>query len=347
MPAKKHRKTYVPFSPTKKRVAQHLYQSGSTLKEIAEELDVSVSSTSRNLRTLGTSTDYYAQSSRAGRPRALSRQKRTAIKLAIKSGQYPDATAAQRAMAPDVSAETVHRALTEMGLPGRRRRKVAVLNKKHAAGRILWAKEHAKWSEADWLRAFFSDECRLNKEGSDGLQWCRRAEGEAFEAQNVDPQTAYGGGGLMVFGIITPKGVGRLHRVFGTVNAVNYINILSDTLLPSFDDAEMDCTTAIFQQDGARAHTAKITQSWFASHNITTLPWPSHSPDLNIIEHVWAYLKQQVRTKLPVAKSLDDLWEVTEQEWYAIPDSVIANLYASMTARVQAVIEADGWYTKY
>lgn len=147
MPAKKHRKTYVPFSPTKRRIAQHLYQSGSTIEEIAKELDVSVSSTSRNLQKLGNSTNYYAQSSRSSRPRALSRQKRTAIKLAVESGQYPDATAAQRVMAPDVSAETVRRALTEMGLPGRRHRKVAVLNKKHAAARLLWAIEHANWSE--------------------------------------------------------------------------------------------------------------------------------------------------------------------------------------------------------
>ncbi|GFW53218.1 l-Fucosyltransferase [Trichonephila clavipes] len=41
---------------------------------------------------------------------------------------------------------------------------------------------------------------------------------------------------------------------------------------------------AIFQQDNARSHTARVSQYFFRT--VTILPWPARSPDLSPIEHV-------------------------------------------------------------
>ncbi|GFW03562.1 transposable element Tcb2 transposase [Trichonephila clavipes] len=49
---------------------------------------------------------------------------------------------------------------------------------------------------------------------------------------------------------------------------------------------------AIFQQDNARPHTARVSQDCLRT--VTTLPWPARSPDLSPIEHIWDYLGWRV-----------------------------------------------------
>ncbi|GFS81752.1 transposable element Tc1 transposase [Trichonephila clavipes] len=58
---------------------------------------------------------------------------------------------------------------------------------------------------------------------------------------------------------------------------------------------------AIFQQDNARPHTARVAQDFL--RHFQTLPWPPRSPDLSPVEHVWDQLKQQ----MPSCHSMHDL----------------------------------------
>ena len=43
----------------------------------------------------------------------------------------------------------------------------------------------------------------------------------------------------------------------------------------------------------------------------------------------------------------DALWDALEKAWHLIDENILDDLVGSMQRRVQAVIEAERWYTKY
>jgi transposase len=52
-------------------------------------------------------------------------------------------------------------------------------------------------------------------------------------------------------------------------------------------------------------------------------PWPSKSPDLNPIEHLWDDLDRRLRSRQPAPQILQELQQALEQEWGRIPQDRI------------------------
>ena len=50
----------------------------------------------------------------------------------------------------------------------------------------------------------------------------------------------------------------------------------------------------IFQDDNDRPHRARIVTDSRAQEGIENLQWPSRSPDMNPIEHVWDRMGRNV-----------------------------------------------------
>ena len=73
--------------------------------------------------------------------------------------------------------------------------------------------------------------------------------------------------------------------------------------------------------------------------------WPAQSPNLNIIENLWSILKTRVRKR--IISNNTDLWEVIKEEFYALDNATIINLYSSIPARLNKVIKAKGYQIKY
>ncbi|GFS92276.1 transposable element Tcb1 transposase [Trichonephila clavipes] len=93
---------------------------------------------------------------------------------------------------------------------------------------------------------------------------------------------------------------------------------------------------AIFQQDNARPHTARMSQDYLRT--VTTLLWPTRSPDLFTIEHFWDYLGWRVGHPTCV----NELEASVQQIWNEMSQDIIQNLYASMPDRIASCIYAGG-----
>ena len=74
----------------------------------------------------------------------------------------------------------------------------------------------------DWKRVIWSDESKLNLFGSDGRIYCWKSSKEPLRPHHVKPTVKHGGGSIMVWGCMTPEGVGYLCRIDGGLNAELY-----------------------------------------------------------------------------------------------------------------------------
>ena len=71
-------------------------------------------------------------------------------------------------------------------------------------------------------------------------------------------------------------------------------DILAPVVLP-FIQAGNGVT--ILQQDNARPHTARAKTQFLTANNVNVMEWPSMSPDLSPIEHIWDELERRVRAR--------------------------------------------------
>ena len=98
--------------------------------------------------------------------------------------------------------------------------------------------------------------------------------------------------------------------------------ILANNLLPSVRALKMG-RCWVFQHDNEPKHTARATKEWLRKKHLKVLEWPSQSPDLKPIEHLWRELKVCIAQREP--RNLKDLEKVCMEEWAKIPAAVCAN----------------------
>ncbi|KFM70844.1 Transposable element Tcb1 transposase, partial [Stegodyphus mimosarum] len=213
----------------------------------------------------------------------------------------------------------------------------------HRRLRLQWANQHRDW-RADWQHVVFSDESRFNLWYHDGRIRVRRYAGERHLPECIIERHSGRTPGVMVWGAIAYHRRSQLLRIVGNLNSNRYIR---EVLQPEAVPFLQSLPGAVFQQDNARPHTARIVKSFFAAQQVQLLPWPVCSPDMSPIEHVWDVSGRRLaRDPRPVA-SADELWVRVQTIWNALPQSDIQTLFDSMPRRVAALIAARGGHTKY
>jgi transposase len=334
-------------SPTKRAMVVTLKREKKTNTQIAEKTGLSRSTIIRTYNEFKNRMDFYTQKPKSGRPCKMTEPDARVAARMLASTKARDAIDVQKKHFPQFSAQTIRRHLREKGLEAHVRRSFPLLTERHKKRRREWAAAHRDWEVEDWEFVHFSDESKYNLIGSDGRTWCWRRSNEAYDARFSKKIVKHGGGNVMVWGVITPEGVGRLHRVVGRMDAQQYIEILNRSYLGTLKDRGIKKKNVYFQQDNDPKHTSLAAKHWFSTKRIDVLPWPACSPDMNIIEHVWDHLDRLVRAREVLPRNPDELWAALEEEWYGISPAFIAKLYDSMPRRVEALRKAKGSHTRY
>lgn len=324
-----------------------LLDAGVSGRQIAQRLGVSTG-TVHNVRA---SSKVSAQKNQGGRPFKLTATDKRQLVRMVTSGQVDTAVQATRelrdAIPVDFGVDTVRRALREAGLKAMVKQKKPRLLPRHIRQRLAFAIKYQHWTVHDWRRGVFSDETKINRLGSDGCKWGWRKPGGMLTERDVQGTVKFGGGSLMMWGCMTARGVGYASRIDGRMDAALYTQILDDELLQSLEFYGLEVDDVFFQQDNDPKHTSRVAQEWFEEHGLEVLDWPSQSPDLNPIEHLWAHLKRQLNGYDAQPSSMHELWQRVEVEWDKIPVQVCVDLIDSMPRRIAAVLKAKGGYTKY
>ncbi len=103
----------------------------------------------------------------------------------------------------------------------------------------------------------------------------------------------------------------------------------------------------MLQHDNAWPHVARICAQFLEAENIPVLAWPTYSPDMSPIEHVWDALDRYIRQRVPVPANIQQLHTAIEEEWTNITQATIYNRINSMRRRCVALREENGGHAKY
>ena len=134
----------------------------------------------------------------------------------------------------------------------------------------------------------------------------------------------------MVWGGVPQHHWTELVVAAGNLNAVRY---REDILLPHvvpFLQAHLNMT---LQHDNATSHTAHSVRDFLQDNNVSILPWPLKSTDLNTIEHVWDLLDWSVRARAMPPRNVRELAGGLVEKWGNISQQELANLVQSTWRR--------------
>jgi transposase len=188
------------------------------------------------------------------------------------------------------------------------------------------AEEQKTWLDKTWVEilcrakesgalVLFGDECSFAQWGSLSYTWARRG-------QQPTVKTSGKRKGYKVFGFIEYFSGAFFYKAQSDkMTSESYQAFLLEVL-------DKTSQPLIIIQDGAKYHTSKAMQQFFArqSDRITVYQLPRYSPDFNPIEYLWRNVKKQA-THLRYFPEFEDLTKKVDEklQYFAnLPDAIKA-----------------------
>jgi transposase len=296
-------------------------------------------------------TGSFADKPHTGRKPLLDdRQKRVIVQILRKKEASNAETIRKEAKAKhgiDVSRDTIARALKSFGFVARIKEKKPGLSLKQKKERLAWAREHSTWTVEEWKNVIWSDETKFTLVNSEGKEYVWVNQTEGVGKAPVIETKKYGGGKVMMWGCMTWEGVGFSCKIDSTLDAELYSEILRGELMDTIKYYKLDLEKSILQQDNDPKHTSHRAQDTLDDLGLSVLSWPSQSPDLNPIEHLWNQVQRNIKEESRIFGTASELWDRIEEEMKEENKNLCRKLIATMPERVIDVIRAKGGYTRW
>lgn len=332
----------------KKKVIVDLMQSGISRRKISELLKIP-KSTVIDICKWFSETGSLENKPRSGRPPKIKPRDYRKLERIVKTNRrcsLSDITAKFNEERPEpVSRRTIQHNLHKNNYRRSVAKKKLVIKENNRKKRLSWCRGKRQWSVENWKRVIFSDESKIMIGHDERVRiWRKKDEGwrpDLVEKRNL--QAKYE---VMIWGCICWEGVGTMTPVEGNINAAKYQDILEENLWPVLA-RHFPQKGYFFQDDNAPVHRARSTQEYVARNRNNCLRWPAQSPDLNIIENVWLFIKRKLQSRCGAIKSKENLIEEIRRIWTQITPAYIKSLYGSIPNRIHHVIRLKGHLTKY
>ncbi|GFX83989.1 transposable element Tc1 transposase [Trichonephila clavipes] len=169
--------------------------------------------------------------------------------------------------------QTISRHLAEANLKSKRPFRALPLTPEHQQLRLQWCPARSIWNVTDWQKVVFNDESRFVLGTDDNRVRVWRRPGERYNSPLTVLRHTARTAGVMVWGAIAYDIRSTSIVMHETLTGQRYVD---DILRPHLGPFLNGLPGAIFQQNNARPHTARVAQDFL--HHFETLPWPDCSP---------------------------------------------------------------------
>jgi len=136
-------------------------------------------------------------------------------------------------------------------------------------------------------------------------------------------------------------------KVAKNITTSEYKEVINKTFLPQGSRlfSTQGISTWTLQQDNDPTHkcAGDLVAAWNTSKGSSVKlmsPWPPNSPDLNLIENVWAWV--QVKVDSMGCSNFEEFKQAVISTLAAVPKEHLTRLYASMGKRLAEVVENGG-----
>src|SRR6266487_1131877 len=232
------------------------------------------------------------------------------------------------------------------------------ISRKQAKKRLGFALEHQWWGTSnyaafrqdsriggDWRKVIWSDEATFET-GKSGRIWVTRRVDEKQCTNCMRSVYRSGRVSVMIWGAIGWDYKSKL--VFmeklpnrkGICSKAYLQQVLEPVVFPLFDQLGPEY---IFMEDGAKVHAGSACLPRL-SHSVRRFNWPP-SPDLNPIEKVWQWIKEELKKLGYVPKSIEDLKEELQKLWDQVDPYDFCYYTEQLTCKIEDVIAVYGLAT--
>ena len=240
----------------------------------------------------------------------------------------------------DIATSTLCKFLNKNQMKLQVAKKKIVLKDVNRAKRIEFCRKVANFSDEKIKSIWFSDETIVKSRPNGEIVFYRMPKDEEWSV----PSNAGGGKSVMFWACISFNAYGPLVEVKGKNTAVQYIETLSNYLLPEIRAAAGPVT---FQQDNATIHKTPAVRAFFEQNNIDVLEWPPQSPDLSPIENLWNAMKMKMKALKPRPTTYATMRDGCLKIWQELDDDLRIGYMESFRERCRLCLASNGDIVKF